>query len=108
MDTVDTCELGVSIDTSTKYRYIVFDTQPALFIVIARMYENPKKMSMKAKKKLINTTFSLEVCLMELDQRKIINYVLDRILHSYPKPFWKRQCVTVKMCYKAQTYWYRY
>ena len=35
----------------------------------------------KAKKKLINTTFFLEVCLMELDQGKIINCVLDRILH---------------------------
>ena len=51
--------------------------------------------------------FFLEVCLMKLDKGKIIKCVPDRIFHSCLKPFWKR-CVTVKMCYTTQTYWYRY
>ena len=34
---------------------------------------------------------------MELDQGKIINCVPDRILHSCPKPFWQRYCVTIKL-----------
>ena len=42
-------------------------------------------MPIKAKQK--NAIFFLEVCLMELDQGKIINCVPDRILHSRPKPF---------------------
>ena len=32
------------------------------------MYENLKKMSIKAKKKLKNANFFLEVCLMKLDK----------------------------------------
>ena len=34
------------------------------------MYENLKKMSVKAKKKLKNENFFLEVCLMELDKAR--------------------------------------
>ena len=59
------------------------------------MHENQK-----AKKKQKTAIFFLEVCLMELDQDKIINGVPDRILHSCPKPFWQRYCVTVKLCFK--------
>ena len=51
------------------------------------MYENLKKMSIKAKKKLKNANSFLEVCLMELDQGKIINCVLVRILHSVQDHF---------------------
>ena len=53
------------------------------------------KTSIRAKKKLKNANFFLEVlCLMELDEGKIINCVPDRILHSRPKPFLQRYCVT--------------
>ena len=62
-----------SIDTGVggKYRYfhqvsLVFDTDPALFMVSC-MYENLKKMSVKAKKKQKNAIFFLEVSLIELD-----------------------------------------
>ena len=51
------------------------------------MHENLKKTSIKAKKTLKNANFSLEVCLMELDQGKIINCVPDRIFLSTLKPF---------------------
>ena len=44
---------------------------------------------------------------MELDQGKLINCVPDILFHSNLKPFWKR-CVATKMCYRSQTYWYRY
>ena len=44
-------------------------------------------MSIKAKKTLKNENFFLEVCLMELDQGKIINCVPDIIFHSTLKPF---------------------
>ena len=54
------------------------------------------KTSIKAKKKLKNANLFLEVCLMELDKGKIINCVPDRILHSCPKPFLQRYCVTLK------------
>ena len=50
------------------------------------MYENLKKMSIKAKKKLKNANFSWKYVLMELDQGKIISCVPDRILHSNLKP----------------------
>ena len=71
---------SVSSDTSTKFRYFSI---PNLFCSwLACMYENLKKMSIKAKKKLKNTNFFLEVCLMELDQVKIINCVPERILHT--------------------------
>ena len=65
IDIVDTCELGVSIDTSTKYRQ--FSILSLLCLWSACMYENLKKMSMyenlkkmsiKAKKKLKNAFFS--------------------------------------------------
>ena len=100
-------------DTNTKYRYrrylraggkyryfhqvsLVFDTEAAVFMVstIACMYENLKKMSIKAQKK----QKSMEVCLIELDQGKSINRVPDRILHSRPKPFLQRYCVSIKLC----------
>ena len=59
------------------------------------MYENLKKMSIKAKEMLKNANSFLEVCLMELDQSKIINCVPDRILHNCPKPFSQRYCVAI-------------
>ena len=46
------------------------------------MYENLKKMPIKAKKKLKNANFFLEVCLLKLDKGKIINCVPNRIFHS--------------------------
>ena len=61
------------------------------------MYENLKKMSIKAKRKLKNANFFLEVCLMELDEGKINNCVPNRILHSRPKPFLQRYCVTIRL-----------
>ena len=42
------------------------------------MHEKLKKMSIKAKKNPENVNFFLEVCLMELDQGKIINCVPRR------------------------------
>ena len=68
IDTVDTCELGVSIDTSTKYRWLSILSLFCLWL--ACMCENLKKMSIKAKKKLKNAIFFLEVCLIELDKDK--------------------------------------
>ena len=50
------------------------------------MYENLKKMSIKAKKKLKNANCFLEVCLMELDKGKS-SIVLVRILHSVQDHF---------------------
>ena len=41
------------------------------------------------KKKVKNVNFFLEVCLMDLDQDKIINCVPERIADSCLKPFWK-------------------
>ena len=46
------------------------------------MYENLKKILIKAKKNLKDANFFLEVCLMELDQGKIIICVPHRILHK--------------------------
>ena len=89
IDTVDTCELGVSIDTSTKYRYL--SILSLLCLRPACMYENLKKMPIKAKQK--NAGVFLEVCLMELDQGKI-NCVPDKILHSRPKPFFCNDIVS--------------
>ena len=80
-----------------KYRYfqqvsLVFDTEPALFMV--GMYvQKPQENVNKSEEKAENVNFFLEVFLMELDQSKIINCVLDRILHSCPKPFWQQYCV---------------
>ena len=65
---------------------------------VCGMYENLKKISIEAKKKLKNAIFVSESILMELDQSKIINCVPDRILHNCPKPFWQRYCVTIKLC----------
>ena len=48
IDTVDTCELGVSIDTSAK-----FDTEPALFMVsmyVRKPQENVNQRKEKAEK----------------------------------------------------------
>ena len=55
------------------------------------------KTSIKVNKKLKNANLFLEVCLMELDESKIINCVPDRILHSSSKPFLQRYCVTIKL-----------
>ena len=60
---------------------------------VGKSQENANESEEKADK----CDFFLEVCLMELHQGKFISCVSDRILHSYPKPFWKR-CVTIKMC----------
>ena len=104
-------------DTDTKYRYcrylrvrgkyryfhqvsLIFDAEPALFMVSmyvrrkSQVQENVNQSEEKAEK----CNFFLELCLMELDQDKIINCVPDRILHSCPKSFWQRCCVTVKLC----------
>ena len=45
---------------------------------------------------------------MKLDKGKIVNCVPDRIFHSCLKPFWKRSCAAIKLCYMTETYWYRY
>ena len=74
-----------------KYRYfhqvsLVFDAEPALFMVsmyVRKPQENVNQSEEKAEK----CDFFLELCLMELDQGKIINCVPDRTLHSCPKPF---------------------
>ena len=93
IDIVDTCESGVSIDTFTKYRQ--FSILSLLCLWSACMYENLKKMSIKAKKKLKNAFF-MEVCLMDMDEKSSIVFQ-DRIFHSCPKPFWQRYWVTIKL-----------
>ena len=55
IDTVDTCELGLSIGTSTKYRLFSILSLISLWLVC--MYENLKKLSIRAKKKLKNANF---------------------------------------------------
>ena len=51
----------------------------------------PQENLNQSEEKAENTIFFfLEVCLMELDQGKIINCVPDKIFPSYLKPFWKR------------------
>ena len=78
------------------------------------MYENLKKMSIKAKGMLKNANSFLEVCLMELDQSKIINSVPDRILHNCPKPFSQRYCVAINCARRFKStgigieIWHRY
>ena len=78
-------------DTDTKYRYcrylqvwgkycnhqvlLVFDTEPALFMASVHAWRPRENLKKKPK----NVNFVLEVCLMELDQDKIINCVPDRI-----------------------------
>ena len=47
----------------------------------------------QSEQKAENVNFFLEVCLMELDQSKVINGVSERIFHSCPLPFWQRYCV---------------
>ena len=70
IDAVDTCEVEVSIDTSTKYM---------------KTQEN----DCQSKRRKMRFFF-LEICLIELAQGKIINCVPDRILHSRLKPILQR------------------
>ena len=77
-----------------KYRYfhqvsLVFDTEPALFMVSMYVWK-PQENVNQSEEKAEKCKFFLKVCLIELDQ--------GRILHSCLKPFWQRYCVTIKLC----------
>ena len=89
IDTVDTCELGVSIDTSTMQVSLVFDTEPALFMVSMYVWK-PQENVNQSEEKAENANFFSGSFLMKSDQGKLINRVSDRIFHSSLKPFWKR------------------
>ena len=99
IDTVDTCELGVRIDTSTKYR--LFSILLCLWLIAC--------MRRKAKK----CEFFSGGCLMELDQGKIINCVPDRIFHSNPhfgkdNVSQRKYAICLKLTGVGIEIWYRY
>lgn len=73
-----------------------FDTEPELFMVSVHAWKSQENLN-QSEEKAENVIFFLEVCLMELDQGKIINSVPERIFHSCPEQFWQRYCVPTKI-----------